>query len=621
MKLSLPDGWIIDSLAAFRLEHQLATASELIGSVVAPLTPLPPGASYRTLAEHLSLRPLDAVRRHPADAEPPFGARLHRDARDRGSSPMCLVDSGAATHDPSSVDRELLVASPIGRSPFPRRPVVALVGVDPTGAVLDRAHLLTDALIALEIEARLVVGRFPIGTHLTRPCLADLRSLQILRPQVVVVLDAPGHDLAETWYRESRATSLVGLDPDATTGIVLRSGPDDPPGSPYRACIHPDTPPDSLAELFRRLVAGPQPGPPTTVSAHTAVQVTSGPTRRRPATIRSVGLWAGVLDRAGRERLDGLADRLRAGGDTAVRGDGVGDATTLERADVLVLRGLATTPELLELIARRRAAARPTIVDLSADDLGSSPSTFGLSTDILPIVQASRLASTPSEAWCTELRTAGYSAHRLPTLRRPDARRGAEVQLVDAPRTITWVLDPCDDHPPAAAAVEEALRSMLAKRPGTRVVVCGDPRRWPPPLELGRDSARVDEPDASLLAETTLFVWTPDRRRASADGSPTWLVRAAEREIPTLIDRIGPDDTSALVPPDATIDRADDPGRWRATIEWLLDDDIALRTIGADAGRLARDAMADAQGERALQALLTWALSRARTLADGGGPG
>jgi hypothetical protein len=628
--LSLPEGWVIDPLAVARLEHQLTAAASFITGVVAPLAPLAPGASYRTIAEHLALRPLTAVQRHSALGPPPPGATLQRGGRARAAA--LLVDSGAGVHDPAAVDRQLLVASPLGRSPFPRRPLVVFLGVDPAEATSARAHDLTDALIGLDVEARLALPWFPEGPHLTRPCTPELRSLEVLRPDVLVVLDELAAERAEAWSGRHRATTIVTVDPAVPTPVEIRPWASTPTGRPHRARVHPEVPAPELAALVRRLVAGPQPGAPGPVTAvrlprtQPAAGTGEGTVRSRPAAIRSVGILTGVLDAAGSERIDAMASRLERRGDR-VHVSGEPDDDRWERVDVLVVRGLPADPDLLASIARRRSHGRPTVLDLGPDDLGpddlrpDDPTgrPFGLSADARTLADACGLVSSPSESWCSELRAAGLQALHLPT---PHRTRPPEVRVPTLPHpspTITWVLDPSGARPtPITNAVEHALRVLVTDRPQLRVVPCGDPRSWPSSLALdGRTAPRPGGPDDELLSESTLILWTPDERTAAAAGTPIWLLRAAWQEVPALVGRSGAELPSELIASDSAIDRPDEPESWRDAIEWVLDDAASRRSIGADARRRAGATDADAHADRLVQSLLSWALGHRPTAING----
>ena len=464
----------------------------------------------------------------------------------------------------------------------------------------------------------MAVTRVPEGDHLTRPCLPDLRSLEVLRPQVIVTLDAGAVELAEAWCGRTRYASIVDLDPDATRPIEVRPWATTTPGKPLRAIVHPDAPAEEMAGLFRRLVAGPQPGPPTLVTEIRPRRPAAAPpahpragVRPRPAAIRSVGILTGVLDGAGRDRIEAIAARLEIRGDRVLRSDRADDGL-LEPVDVLVLRGLPAEPDVLALVGRRRAAARPTVLDLGPDDLGTVDGThsFGLSGDARALADACGLVTSPSDAWCSELRAAGLAALRLPTPHRTTAPAAPVPALPHPSPTLLWVLDPTDlPAAPAAAALEQAVASLLDDRPGTRVILCGDPRRWPTsfPVEAGA-SLRSGDPDASVLGETTLILWTPDGRVAGAAGTPAWLLSAAEREIPTLVDRTGAELQSELFPPETAIERPHEPDAWRHAIGWLLDDDATRRSVGADTRRRAGAVDTDEHADRTVQSLLSWAL-------------
>jgi hypothetical protein len=629
--LDLPEGWVIDPLARSRLEHQLTRRLPDHAAAVAPLTPLPAGASYRTLAEHLALQPLTACRRLPSAGPSPAGARLVRPgARAGGAS---VLDLGTAVHDPAAVEEDLLVAHPTGRSPFPRRPVVVLLGLDAADDVLDWARTAVNDLIERDVEARLAVTRFPPGRHLARPCLADPRSLAVLRPSVLITLDDEAAAVAEAWC-PWRATTVVALDAAAPAEIVLAPWVVDAAAGRLRAALRPDASADALAALVRRLAAGPQPGPLGDLASqeHADAAPVPVPQPRRPASSRSVVLATGTLDTGGAERLAALAAGLDRRGDT-VRITEATDADALGAAGLVVLRGVVADDAVLSIVQRRRERGRPTVVDLGPDDLDAVRSIagrFAIADDVVPLVQACGLVTTPSEDWCADLRRAGLAAHRLPTphaavhprpVAPPPATGWTDPMAPADPPAVGWVLDPGDLDPTGTDAIVRAVAAALGDRSDLRVLLAGDPLAWPASLaSLPWVAGHTGGIEDHLGGALALVVWTPGAVRAEVAGVPGWVVRAGLHGVPVLAPRTGVGDARELLPPEVEVAAADDPAAWSGAIDHLLTDGLARAIVGAEVHRRATARTGREATDRILQDLLTWASVHAPAARTAGGP-
>jgi hypothetical protein len=154
-ELFVPEDHVVDRVSVERLDRQLAAADDTVSAIVAPVAPLRPGASMRTAAEWASLQPL---RGSLAPADHVRGAAVVRDGVRFDSDDAVvhveqgnvLVDHGAVTHAAHDVPVELEDADPTGRSPFPRRPMVLLMGLtDDTG----RAVWARDLVNASRVHA------------------------------------------------------------------------------------------------------------------------------------------------------------------------------------------------------------------------------------------------------------------------------------------------------------------------------------------------------------------------------------------------------------------------------------------------------------------------------------
>ena len=140
----------------------------------------------------------------------------------RGGLPSITVDHGTVTHAAYDLAVELEDADSTGRSPFPRRPMVLLIGLtDDTGRAV-WARDLVNVLLDQQTEARLAVPAPPPGPHLTRPCRPSPETVLALQPDVIVTLDDAALEVASSWC-DRRSTVLVHHTGERTTSFELLS--------------------------------------------------------------------------------------------------------------------------------------------------------------------------------------------------------------------------------------------------------------------------------------------------------------------------------------------------------------------------------------------------------------
>src|SRR5690606_9689979 len=268
----------------------------------------------------------------------------------------------AVAHDPTAVEPGLEPASPFGRSPFPRRPVVVLLGVETPADRLEWARRTANALLAEGVEARLAVRRFPTGDHLTRPCLAGPESLATLRPNAVIPLDDEAAGVVDDWC-EWRATAVIDLTP-AGAGPAWSVDPASRRGR-HRARVSLDVAVPDLAGVVHRLAAGPQVLPPVTTAA-TPVASPSitrpRPTRAAPAALRMVAWIADPVDPRAAAGAGAWCRELERRGDRARWVATADDRAEAGDPDLLVVAGSSLTPAVHDLVAQRRAAGRRTVI-------------------------------------------------------------------------------------------------------------------------------------------------------------------------------------------------------------------------------------------------------------------
>src|SRR5207244_6942686 len=184
-------------------------------------------------------------------------------------------------HAPDATPSDVLAASPLGRPPFGRRPVVlfaACAAVEPQ--LEDRLRDLVNELVEHDVEARLAVPAVRPGRHLTRPCSPSQDSFRALVPDVVVTLDAGAAGALEQWAVGNRTTVRVELDPEASGIRVVpwRIGVDQ---GRLRGAIGPDADAATVMHLVSRLCAGPHVvAPGRRPSGPVVVAPSAGPVRR-----------------------------------------------------------------------------------------------------------------------------------------------------------------------------------------------------------------------------------------------------------------------------------------------------------------------------------------------------
>ena len=122
-------------MAVERLHAQLCGWSDDITAVIAPVVPLPSGSSFRVVAERAGRLPATVAR---PTTEQERGVALVR----RGvafdvkhsyvdvATGTVYVDPGAPSHDETTPLGPMEPAVDDGRSPFPRAPMVVLLGLE-----------------------------------------------------------------------------------------------------------------------------------------------------------------------------------------------------------------------------------------------------------------------------------------------------------------------------------------------------------------------------------------------------------------------------------------------------------------------------------------------------------
>jgi len=629
--LAIPEGWVIDELARDRMARQLARAPAHIGGVVAETDPLPPGASYRVHAERLCVRPLSAATETTRCSS--SGAVLVRpgipfevgQSRVELDGVGLLVDPGAHVHDPWRDVAPLEVASPLGRPPFPRRPVVVFSACEPEVEALDWARSMVNNLVRRDVEGRLAMYEVAEGLHLTRPCLPTAESIRALSPDVIVALDQPAMDRLSVWSRDDRSVVAIELVPDVATATELVSWQLERAHGRLRARIGRRTDAPTLVSLVNRLCSGPHPSPPTdaappaAVSAPARAPVTRAVQIPAPSVDRSVVVLTGRRDSARHTVLDGLVDHLNGAGHAAHRLPiGSRGAGSMHAADIVVIAGADERADIDAVIEARRRAGRPTIAHIEAPDISidmwSAAQKRHVDDVALEIAAACEKVTTSSTAVHALVRAVGVRAQLLPPM--VTRQHAAELRGARAARNL--FADPVIGWNPGSAgtpapdyleSVADALLEVMEEQPHVVVEIAGEPSHVPAQLLADRNvSALRQPPGADSLSGWTMHVWTPPLVEGGVADGTLALVKAGAVGIPSVLPEPVLTTVGGYPSPGLLVEgfrRADD---WATSFRVLLDDQRERSRLSREAMQRFDTAHGPTSSDVAVNRFLGWAL-------------
>lgn len=602
--LAIPDELVIDEISRDRLTRQLAGADPQFAGVVAHRHRIPPGASYRVIAERAALTesgsalvPHDGLEvRGAVVLRRGIGFEIAGDlvAVERG--PL-LIDTGATVHDPWTPIGPVEPASTLGRPPFPYRPVVLFLGLEPDPDLADWVRTTVNAMVRASTEGRLAVARPTGGYHLTTPCSPTAESVAALAPDAIVALDAEAVTLGSQWLRDDRSAVVIELTPDTTTEVELVPWRLGVAQGRLRARIGRGISAGALAGLVRRLGAGPQPLPPRDPGRG---EVPAGRPRlpKSPACGAldpSTRLVALVGPTGARARFEAFADHVDAFGATMTLGE-VSDripGIALE-ADIVMLHAAGTSRSLTELVRARRAAGRVTVVDITAADVefkhGRDEPPV-LRNDVIALAQACGVATTPNPSVGLELRARGVRALVLPTLLT--RARSAELAATgersrDDSLVLGWHTGTATTGGSGQRdAVVSLLPELLRARERLSIEVVGQHTQAADRIALDdRVTVTPGEPDPRTIARWAAQLLTTSAAEARLDGEVDPAVVAACAGVPTLVAVGHPAAAESLVPKVLT---AGEPDEW-ATIGQLIDN-AEERVLRSEQATLLADAL------------------------------
>jgi hypothetical protein len=615
-RLVVPDYFVVDDNVRRRLRRQLDRADPDVAGVVAPPGPLAPGESFRVHAEWCALEPMSAVR--PAHSQPVPGAALLRRGVDftvRGDAieiarGTLLVDPGAHVHDRFAPPGTLAAASERGRSPFPRRPLVLFLGLDPAPDREAWARRAVNRLMRREVEARLATPTGdPGAVHLTRPCTPSEESVHALDPDVIIALDGDAARAAPSWCA-SRSTVIVSYEADATSAVELVPWVIGRASGRLRARIGPSVQPVELDTLVHRLSFGPQPAPPSNGTATPApepLRAAVGKDRREMTVV--IGgddprVWA---------RTRGLVDQLLANG-IRVEAVAATDLTPARDARVVLIVAADVSDALDAVIAERAAVETLVTVlecgaaDLDANAQGDSPT---LTKRSVARARACGAAIGAPGAVHRALRKAGVLSLAVPAVlgraRAADLYRSRSVYQHET-ATIGWHLERSAGLPTFAAPAADAIIQLLGTRPDAVVEVTGDVAGLPAVL---RDHERVTvsdhEPEAIAVASRTVQVWTPPLAGDEVAVDTRAVVEASLGGVPVVTSATAGTTVEGHVAPDLVVADATRAVEWEVALRLVLDEPETRTRISREVARHARNVYGPAAFKVTANRLYGWA--------------
>jgi hypothetical protein len=600
-ELVVPAGWLVDPVTRDRLTERLAASGPDVVGVAAPVAPLLPGTSYRVMAEWAALEDDEAT---PAPDGPLAAAVLLRPGAEHTVGPggvtvaggAVLVDPRARAHDPDAEPGPVDDAVERGRPPFPCRLVVVLLSSDGDPDRAAWAGRVADALLALDVEARVASSCPAATTRLTRACRPTAASLMALRPDVVLALDAAAVDQAEAWCAELRATVVVALD-DEVDGIELVPWRLDVARGRLRSRVGPEVEPVELARLVNRLASGPLPGPPVDHDQPVSI---GGSARRRARPAAAVAAVLAAEDAASAERYESLIE-LWVDAELEVLRLGPDDlADAAFDAEGLLVVGASGSAALTTVVQERSAAGRSTLVEVRPVDLAERPDDpdGAWSSELVPeadaLVSAAGRALFASRGLRDRVDLGPVRRLVLSTpLHLAEARRVAGLRAArarrDRPVVLGWHLAGwAAGRSPAAGAwreaVAEALLVVLDRHPGSRLELTGLSHQLPVAcFDDQRVSVRGGA-DIDTLDGWSLMVDALDPDDVLA-GRWSHLVRATALGVPVV--QASPVDPGEpwFVPAAQLGGDGDDPDVWAAVVGEVLDGDPARQAARTDEAR------------------------------------
>ena len=392
-----------------------------------------------------------------------------------------------------------------------------------------------------------------------------------------MTLDGTAAARVDAWCEGNRSTVVVAFDGDLRDPMELVSWQIGRAQGRLRARIGPHVDVPAFAALVIRLCAGPQPIPPSDekilVDARRPVRerwTNATASDSAPACV----VLQGALDAAGKARSDGFVDNLAGSGASAVLAPVAGGVPATARdAGVLVLAGVAPTAEIDELIAERRRTGRPTVVDLSADDLVAGESR--LDPSVVGLALACGHVASPAGALHAAASSLGVRTIVVPTLFTREfgatlrAARGPVDRDPTVPLVIGWHPGPLG--PAYGRAVAAGIELALVHDTNA-VELVGDRASLPDNL-VGHVRVKiVPELDLEMVRRWAVHAWTPALAGGEIAGDTRPFELVSSLGVPSVMPVDASTAVDGLVSPYLLVQAVDRPQEWADSLHHVLDD-------------------------------------------------
>lgn len=571
----VPDGLVLTDLVALRLARRLAHAPEGTGAVVAAGVVAPPGSSIRAVTERECQRPDGALRE--AGEPGTWRGCTARFEGERREGPI-LLDPLAHCLDLNAPLPAPLDATAAGRSLFPHGPLTLLVacGDDPAVAALGRRW--SNGLMSRGIEVRLAVEEPSEGAHLTTPCLPSAATIDGLRPEVIVALDAAAGDQVSRWAQGLHAAQIhVTSTPVGPSGVETVSWRIGSKAGELRARTSPEVSLDALADLVNRLPGLPpvrsldqleaaRPGRNRMSAGGMIPRRRKGAVRPRVTSVEIVGRtrsndealwWSGLVD-----QLSALGCSVDVCGSAGVR------RSASSSAD---LRLLGTTA--LQGASTPMASATLAAVLVSHHDLDGSPR-GSLSASTRSAVESVGAALAPSRNVEEALADAGVAVRRLAPFigreRLRDLRSASFAARSGRAPVIGWHIGGSVSLA-ELQVVRAGFEPVLAAHPQLTVEVSSDEPGLSQALSGGQIRAVSTPIDAQDLARRRLQVWSAGSTHVASTGLFGSALDALLAAVPLVATSQDATSLGAMAHAVTTPSETGASGSWTETLTAVLD--------------------------------------------------
>lgn len=598
-RLAIPADWVLAPSTLDRLVHRLARCAD-VDAIGGRLLDLPPGSSYRVAAEWCSLA-TPVADTMELSATPRVDVAIVRDGVDAVVSETgvkvdgrCLLDPGVAVHDPWRVYPQLVAASSSGRSPFPRKPLLLVLGSERDPDVADWARVRVNELVQSSTEGRIAVPEPTGGLHLTRPCSPEEATVKALRPAAILALDKGASEVAHGWLGDDRSAVVIEMTPETADRIELVPWRIGAGVGRVRARIGRGVASAQLEALVHRLAAGPQALPPSRHAGPLLVR------RRRTAPVPpTVRFLVGERGSASFCRAVALVESGRAAGGN-VGLTVVGDGEASDEADHLVVMDPAAPVSEAALRSSRLPAV--TVDVRPRQVIAEEGGGMTMPDHVRELVDVAGQAITPLSGLAAELRNGSVRTlvvrtplreARIAGLVRLRNRRSRPVEPV-----VGWHLPPVEGDSADPALKLEAVAALRDAVPEVHIVVTGSCSEWTGRRLPDGITVREGPPDPHDAVRWAAQIWDVSPAVAEWCEDTALVAEAHLLGVPTFVPVTCETVAEGLTPSSLVLPGAVGESGWSDPVTALLSDgdrraevarDVVLRAeaLCGSAGRVA----------------------------------